>query len=105
MKYCSRCGKEIVADAVICPHCGCAVEKRKEDDTSHTLRVIAFVFLILSCIAYGWLLIPLAWLIPFTIKVKKAVDDPSYELSTALKVCILIFGNLVSGIVLLCDNG
>ena len=25
MKYCSHCGKEIVAEAVACPHCGCAV--------------------------------------------------------------------------------
>ena len=24
-KYCSRCGKEILEEAVICPHCGCQV--------------------------------------------------------------------------------
>lgn len=24
MKYCSKCGKEIVDEAVICPGCGCA---------------------------------------------------------------------------------
>jgi len=27
MKFCSKCGKEILEDAVICPHCGCAVGK------------------------------------------------------------------------------
>ncbi len=24
MKFCSKCGKEILEEAVICPHCGCA---------------------------------------------------------------------------------
>ena len=26
MKFCSKCGKEILEEAVICPGCGCAVE-------------------------------------------------------------------------------
>ena len=25
MKYCSKCGKEILDEAIVCPHCGCAV--------------------------------------------------------------------------------
>lgn len=28
MKYCSKCGKEIMEDAVICPNCGCAQDNR-----------------------------------------------------------------------------
>lgn len=27
MKFCSKCGKEIMDEAVICPGCGCAIEK------------------------------------------------------------------------------
>jgi len=27
MKYCEKCGKEIMDEAVICPGCGCAVGK------------------------------------------------------------------------------
>ncbi len=27
MKFCQKCGKEIMDEAVICPGCGCAVEK------------------------------------------------------------------------------
>ncbi len=27
MKFCAKCGKEIMDEAVICPGCGCAVEK------------------------------------------------------------------------------
>ena len=25
MKFCSKCGKELVDEAVVCPNCGCAV--------------------------------------------------------------------------------
>lgn len=25
MKFCTKCGKELFDEAVICPHCGCAV--------------------------------------------------------------------------------
>lgn len=27
MKYCGKCGKEILDEAVVCPACGCAVKK------------------------------------------------------------------------------
>ena len=27
MKFCSKCGKEIMDEAVVCPNCGCAVKK------------------------------------------------------------------------------
>lgn len=29
MQFCSKCGKEIMDDAVICPGCGCAVQNAK----------------------------------------------------------------------------
>lgn len=37
MKYCSKCGREIMDEAVICPNCGCAVASNRgvkpvEDD-------------------------------------------------------------------------
>ncbi len=25
MKFCSKCGKELVDEAIVCPNCGCAV--------------------------------------------------------------------------------
>ena len=25
MKFCSKCGKEILEEAIVCPNCGCAV--------------------------------------------------------------------------------
>ena len=27
MKYCAQCGAQLVDEAVVCPHCGCAVKK------------------------------------------------------------------------------
>ena len=33
MKFCSKCGKEIMEEAVICPGCGCAVESEKKQVT------------------------------------------------------------------------
>ena len=30
MKFCEKCGKEIMDEAVVCPACGCAVKKDAE---------------------------------------------------------------------------
>ena len=30
MKFCQKCGKEIIDEAVICPGCGCAVSDAKK---------------------------------------------------------------------------
>ncbi len=31
MKFCAKCGKEIMDEAVICPGCGCAVNQQTEE--------------------------------------------------------------------------
>jgi uncharacterized membrane protein YvbJ len=47
MKYCSKCGTELVDEAVICPNCGCAVEgsapakPAEEDKASAGLCVLS----------------------------------------------------------------
>ena len=33
MKYCSKCGKEIHEEAVVCIHCGCSVDSAKKEST------------------------------------------------------------------------
>ena len=33
MKYCSKCGKEIMDEAVICPGCGCAQENNVQGNS------------------------------------------------------------------------
>ena len=54
MKYCSKCGKEIMDEAVICPACGCAVaggpadksvyQKSLRQGESSTLAYCALIF-------------------------------------------------------------
>ncbi len=57
MKYCSKCGNELLDEAVICPQCGCAIEVQKEKNTRNSnskiqtafvLNVIALVIAIIS---------------------------------------------------------
>ena len=108
MKYCSHCGQEIMDEAVICPHCGCAVEKEKVkaetiNNSKETIRLIAKVFMIIGCISLGWTLIPLIWMIPMTITYWKACDQGK-DVSVAFKVCSLLFVNVIAGVLMLCDS-
>ncbi len=67
------------------------------------MKLAAFILCVLSTIAIGWLLIPLIWCIPMTVSVYKAYKGEK-ELSTGFNVCVLLFLNLIAGILLLVDN-
>ena len=44
MKYCSKCGKEMIDEAIVCPNCGCAVVEPKnmlEDKADVGLCILA----------------------------------------------------------------
>lgn len=94
------------------------------NNNNETLGLVAKIFMILTCVgcvitafasfgansvngaaaAVGGLigsLIPLCWVIPMTIKIHNSLKNGE-KLSTAFKVCTLIFANIVSGILLLC---
>ena len=104
MKYCSHCGAEISEEAVICVKCGCAVENKPQSTKDDTLATVIKVFMVLSCIAVGWLIIPLAWCIPMTVSVFKKLNN-NEPIGTGLKVCTLLFVSIIPGICLLCmDN-
>ena len=108
--FCTHCGAEINDDAFVCVKCGCRGDQKlpaaqanaQRDDTMVT---VIKVFLILGCIAEGWLLIPLAWCIPMTVKIFNCLKTGT-PISTGMKVCTLLFVSLVAGICLLCmdDN-
>lgn len=108
MKFCVHCGAEIFDEAVVCVKCGRSVETQKviqpaqKDDT---LPMIIKIFLILGCVSQGWLIIPLLWCIPITVSVFNAFRD-NRPIGTGLKICTLLFVNLIAGICLLCmsDN-
>ena len=50
MKFCSKCGKELLDEAVICPGCGCSVATPEATEAvvpkteGAALAVVAFVF-------------------------------------------------------------
>ena len=106
MKYCVHCGNQVHDDAVVCVSCGRSLEQPKppvKDDTGEILQIVVKVFMILGCVASGWLLIPLAWTIPMTISVFKSFREKR-PVSIGMKVCTLLFVNLIAGVCLLCMN-
>ena len=57
MKYCTKCGKELVDEAVVCVHCGCAVAgatvaTNPNDAPSTGLAVLSFFFPLVGLILY-----------------------------------------------------
>ncbi len=108
MKYCSHCGNELMDEAAFCPKCGCPVENASVkaevvDDSKDALRLVAKVFMVISCVSIGWSLIPLIWMIPMTVTYWKACEQKK-DVSVAFKVCTLIFVNMIAGILMLCDS-
>ena len=103
MKYCTHCGAEIMDEAVLCVHCGCSVKEQSLmiPQKDNTLETVIKVLLILGCISLGWMIIPLAWCIPITVTIFKRFKNNEY-ISTSLKICTLLFVNLIAGICLLC---
>jgi len=76
---------------------------KKLSEQDETLRLIAFIFSIVSTVCAGCLVIPLAWMIPMTVisyKIYKG-ERPN---TVAFGVCMLIFVSVVSGILLLCSK-
>lgn len=107
MKYCVHCGAEIFDEAVICVKCGRKVETTKpvpiQSKGDDTMEIVVKIFLILGCVAQGWMLLPLAWCLPITISIFTAMKE-NRPIGTGLKVCALLLVNMIAGICLLCMN-
>ena len=46
MKFCSKCGKEVLDEAIVCPNCGCAIpsqvaEEKPVDEISVGLCILS----------------------------------------------------------------
>ncbi len=72
-------------------------------DQDRTLRLIAFIFVLISTVSTCWLIIPLAWMIPFSIFSYKTYKGERAN-TTTFGVLVLIFCSLVGGILLLVSN-
>ncbi len=106
MKFCVKCGKELMDEAVICTGCGCAVETEESKINKPSgLSSVAKAFMVIGTVFTSLYLffIPLAWCLPMTIVYFKKVNRGE-RISTGFKVCSLIFVNTIAGILMLCDN-
>lgn len=65
-----------------------------------TLRLINFIFCIISAAASCWLILPLAWMIPMTVH-SWSIYKGKKPNTVAFGVCTLIFVSIVGGILLL----
>lgn len=72
-------------------------------DTDRNLRLVAFIFCILSLVGLCWLIVPLAWMIPMSV-ISWGIYKGTKANTVAFGVCTLIFCSLVAGILLLCSN-
>ena len=107
--YCSKCGNEIMDEAVICPKCGCATGYKAHltnvRQRSRGLIVATKVFMILGTIiaALSLYLIPLLWCIPMTVAYFSMTKNEEH-IGVGFKVCCLLFVSVIGGILMLCDN-
>lgn len=111
MKYCTKCGTQLVDEAVFCTGCGCALESAQvaapavavEEKKESGLTTAAKVLMILGTVFMGLYIIPLAWCIPMTVTYFKKVKNHQ-PISTGFKVCSLLFVSMLGGIFMLCDK-
>lgn len=71
-----------------------------ENTNDKNLRLVAFIFNLISTISVGWTVLPLAWMIPMTV-ISWGIYKGTKKNTVAFGVCTLIFVSLVAGILLL----
>ena len=72
-------------------------------DTDRTLRLINFILCLVSTVVGGFLIIPLAWMIPMTV-ISWGIYKGKKRNTIAFGVCVLLFVNLIGGALLLCSH-
>ena len=106
-KYCPYCGSSAHAEAVVCVRCGRSLpdasQAAKAVPKDNALALIVKIFMIIGCIAQGWLIIPLVWCILLTVHVFNKMKTGE-RIGTGVKVCSLLFVNLIAGICMLCSE-
>ncbi len=108
MRYCSNCGNQVDDNATFCTRCGNKLtggSNVKASESDSGLVTVIKIFLIIGCVSYGFALIPLAWCIPMTLTIFNKLKRKE-PIGIGLKICTLLFVNIVAGICLLCldDN-
>lgn len=97
--FCRNCGNEIDNAAPVCNKCGTRTGKGEVS----ACRKIAKIFMILTCILSGLLILPLAWTIPMTINGCRKIKNGE-RFTVGYMVCTLLFFSPFSAILLIIDN-
>ena len=119
MKKCNQCGTLVSDDEKICNNCGGeAFDAAPDFNTAPELnganggykpvggtilQKLSKVLMVISCIAGGLLILPLAWLIPITVAYCKKVKSGK-KVGIGFKICVLLFVNVFAGVSMLCDS-
>ena len=120
--YCHHCGKEVENGNKFCPYCGALQDRYSEDDyygereanlekpktvkpevsseAQTGLDLAVKIFMVLSCVAFGFAVIPLIWMVPMTIHTFHKADN-NEEYGIGFSICSLIFVDLVAGILMI----
>ncbi len=108
MKYCVKCGAQLVDEALICTSCGCAAsdyaeekEKNKSSGTKTAIKVLLIVSMVFNaCFTYG---ITLFWSIPMTIYYWTKVDKGE-NVGVGFKICSILFMSPLAGLLMFVDR-
>lgn len=79
------------------------VQPQQLPPKDRSICIVIKIFLILGCVAYGWMLLPLIWLLPITISICNKMKNGE-PVGLGLKICALIFVNLIAGVCLLASD-
>lgn len=88
MKYCQKCGKEIIEEAVICPNCGCSqgnIIQNVTDSSSFGWSFLGFCIPIIGLILY------LIWKDNLPLRAKSVGKGALISVVTAVLFYVLIF--------------
>lgn len=86
MKYCSKCGNELLDEAVICPKCGCPADSGKNANKKSTVGNKVKTALILNIIAFA---IALFTILNFVLALDNPMNDEATRNSYVLMFAIL----------------
>ena len=133
MKYCEKCGTELLDEAIFCTNCGAAVGVDrsariicKDSANTSALKSAAKIFMLIKSAFYGiytMLMLFLAVVLPspgfviffiafggaFALCLSMTVVyfrrvATCWPVSSAFKVCTLLFVSMIAGILMLCDK-
>jgi len=102
--YCSKCGTRIKSGNNYCHKCGCKTFKSvpktgKKAANPTKIEIACFVLMVASCIIFGFLVIPLIWMVPMTKNYYTKIMNRE-EITNAFIICCIFFLNIIAGLIL-----